>query len=140
MTLRDIINIIKQSALRLPNIHSFYEGDIYKLNTEMDVEYSSVVVTQGQHRVSIEEQEMIYDLYIFFVDRQTDGGENAIDVQSHGIQVLNSIMEDLDRSDLVVGDYTIDVFKERFASLCAGAYAHIQITAPVDVCDNYETT
>jgi hypothetical protein len=44
----------------------------------------------------------------------------------------------LDRSDLVVDDYTIDVFKERFASLCAGAYAHIHLTAPVDVCDNYE--
>lgn len=136
-SLKDIILKIKDLSLSFPDINSFYEGDVYQLNENPKVQYSTIVVTQGQHNVDIENQTITYNLIVFFVDRQTSDGDNILDVQSHGVDVLNSIALNL-IDDCIVNNFTIDTFKERFSSLCAGAFMRIGITLPINDCSNYK--
>lgn len=137
MSLRDIIQLIKDAALYYPNVNSVYEGDIYELNTDQSVDYGSVVITQGVHSVNTLDEEITYNLYIFYVDRQTSNGDNITMVQSHGINIVNAILTRLGEM-MNIEDYTIHTFKERFGSLCAGAYAEVGITVALDTCADFE--
>ena len=137
MSLRDIFKIIEDTATQFPDIHSFYEGNIYELNEGQSVDYSSVVVTQDQHVVDMIEQKITYNLYIFYVDRENNDGSNVDDIQSGGITRLNTIINTLADSGFIITNYTIDTFRERFSSLCAGAYAHVGMTTALDICDTF---
>lgn len=136
MSLRDIIKLIKDAALHYPNVNSVYEGDIYELNTDQSVDYASVVITQGEHQVNTLDEEITYNFYIFYVDRQTSNGDNITMVQSHGINIVSAILTRLGEV-ANVENYTIHTFKERFGSLCAGAYAEAGITVHLDTCADY---
>lgn len=134
-TLKDLILKIKDIASKIPNVNSFYQGDVYQLNENADVKYSACVVSQGQHVVNMDDFTVNYNLIIFIIDRQTSDADNVLDVQSHSIDVLNTIATELNKI-CIIEDYTIDTFKERFSSLCAGAFMRIGIELPMnDLCE-----
>lgn len=136
-SLKDIILKIKELALSFPDIHSFYNGDVYQLNENADVKYSTCVVSQQQHEVDVENQTITFNLIVFIIDRQTSDGDNILDVQSHAIDILNNIALELS-SMAVVNDYNINTFRERFSSLCAGAFMNIGIEIGIDDCNNFK--
>lgn len=136
MRLKDLIYKIKDIALQLPNVHTFHAGDVYYLNETPDVKYGAVVATQDTHRIDIDEELIYYHFILFFVDLQTHEGSNKVDIQSHGIEVLTSIIEHL--NIMTDGEISINVFEERFSSLCAGAYADVTFVLPYTICDLHD--
>ena len=135
MTLKDIINKIKEAAASLPGVNSAEEGNIYDLmNGNRQVKYASVVITQGTHRYG--DNQMLYSFNIFYIDRLVDDLEsNRLEIQSNGIEVLKNIInqiceeENVDRTEA-----TIEVWTEKFSDLCAGAYAQVTFQVPTDDC------
>ena len=67
MTYYDIINGIKDCALEEPNVNYFGHTDVFKLNSEPDINYSVVYVTPNQHTIT--EDNTVYSLNIYYIDR-----------------------------------------------------------------------
>lgn len=129
MTLKEIVNSIVSIAKAQPNVNSTFVGDIYELNHYNDVDYSAFVVTQQQHNINNEEGYIAYNFNLFYVDRLTADESNRLDVQSTAISFLNAVIADLEMLGLIINDYTINTFNEKFNDVCAGAYATLAIRA-----------
>lgn len=125
MKLKDLINDLIARAQALPNVHTVYEGSIYDLNERKDIEYGAVVITQGTHRYR--DGFAYFNFEIFYVDRLTETADNKVDCQSHGIDVLSSILY-----DYVEEQIAFHTFTQRFESECAGAYASVEIIVPFE--------
>lgn len=136
VTLYKTIEDIKTIAGTEPNIGYIADGDIYELNSRQDINYPAFVVTQGTHRSDIDNDTEIYTLTLFCVDRLVSDQTNKLDVQSWANTTLKTIIDKIEAANIgmVIGDYTVDVFTERFESVCAGAYATIQIEVDVENC------
>lgn len=135
MTLKDIVNKIKEAAASLPGVNSAEEGNIYDLmNGNRQVKYASVVITQGTHRYG--DNQMLYSFNIFYIDRLVDDLEsNRLDVQSQGIEVLRNIINQVcDEDEIDRTEAMIEVWTERFQDLTAGAYAQVTFQVPSDDC------
>lgn len=139
MSLKDIILKIKDLALKFPDIHSVFHGDVYQLNEMPNVNYGACIISQGQHNVNVDENKIIYNFIIFIVDRQTSDMSNVLDIQSHSVDLLNGIAGALNgEDDLIIYDYSIECFSERFSSLCSGAFMRIGVEVPINDCENYK--
>ena len=136
MTLLEIIELIKEAALSQPNVNAFSEGSIYDyMNANPDISYSVVFLTQQTHRET--EGFMHYSFYIFYVDRlQSDLDSNRALIQSGGMRVLSNIIRTVcDNLDIEVPDVTYVPYNQRFADECAGVYASVEFTVPIeDIC------
>lgn len=136
MTLLEIIELIKTTALNQPNVNSAVEGDLYDyMNANPDIAYSVVFLTQQSHRES--EGFMRYGFYIFYVDRlQSDLEANRALIQSTGLRVLSNIIRTVcDNLDMEVPDVTYMPYTQRFADETAGVYVSVEFTVPIeDVC------
>lgn len=136
MTLLEIIELIKSTALNQPNVNSAEEGDIYDyMNGNLDISYSVVFLTQQTHRET--EGFMHYSFYIFYVDRlQSDLDSNRALIQSGGIRVLSNIIRTVcDNLDIEVPDVTYVPYSQRFADEVAGVYVSVEFTVPIeDIC------
>ena len=133
MTLLEIIDLIKSTALNQPNVNSAVEGDLYDyMNANPDISYSVVFLTQQTHRET--EGFFHYNFYIFYVDRlQSDLESNRALIQSGGIRVLSNIIRTVcDSIDMEVPDVTYVPYSQRFSDECAGVYASVEFTVPID--------
>lgn len=136
MTLLEIIELIKTTALNQPNVNSAVEGDLYDyMNANPSIDYSVVFLTQQSHRET--EGFMHYSFYIFYCDRlQSDLDSNRALIQSTGLRVLSNIIRTVcDNLDIEVPDVTYVPYSQRFADEVAGVYASVEFTVPIeDVC------
>lgn len=133
MNLYNIINNIKTLAQNTININSMFVGDVYELNS-VDVEYPCAVISQGTHSSSNLDTET-YNFHIFLVDRLLEDKTNEIEIKSWANENLKNLMELIEDTDIGdIQDYSIDVFTERFTSLCAGAYLSVNISVDNDNC------
>lgn len=132
MTLKQIINSIKQCAELEPNVNGVYVNDVYQLNAIPNVDYSCIVITQNTH--VNDEDTITYQFYLFYVDRlinPTDGYDNQIEIQSRGIEVIRNIVnrfnEVNDDDTFIEYSYQLTPFNERFKDDCSGIYATINV-------------
>ena len=136
MTLLEIIQTIKEAALSQPNVNAFSEGSIYDyMNANPDISYSVVFLTQQTHRET--EGFFHYNFYIFYVDRlQSDLETDRALIQSTGMRVLSNIIRTVcDNLDMEVPDATYAPYSQRFPDECAGVYASVEFTVPIeDIC------
>ena len=136
MTLLEIIELIKTTALNQPNVNSAVEGDLYDyMNANSDISYSVVFLTQQSHRET--EGFFHYNFYIFYVDRlQSDLETDRALIQSNGMRVLSNIIRTVcDNLDIEVPDVTYIPYTQRFADECCGVYASVEFTVPIeDIC------
>lgn len=135
MTLLEIIKHIQDIA-KVNHTNSSFVGDIYELNQRQDIEYPAFVVTQGTHQTNNEEDLDIYNLNLFYVDRLLEDKSNELDVQDWAYNGLSSIIDALEVGNIGF-QYTassINTFTERFDSLCAGAFANLQIQVEKNSC------
>lgn len=136
MTLLEIIELIKSTALMQPNVNAFSEGSIYDyMNANPDISYSVVFLTQQTHRET--EGFFHYNFYIFYVDRlQSDLESNRALIQSTGLRVLSNIIRTVcDSIDIEVPDVTYVPYTQRFADEVAGVYVSVEFTVPIeDIC------
>ena len=132
MTLSQIISIIKKIALDQPNIHSCVD-EFLDLN-DVTAKYSAVILQQQTHRRN--NDFISFNFYLGYSDRLNEDKSNEIEIQSTGIQVINSIVSKLEDLgfDTTMGSY--NVFTERFLALAAGCYTELSITVPVSQCED----
>lgn len=131
MTLKDIVKGILAVSAKMPNVHTAYEGSVYDLNQKPDIEFSTVVVTQGQHKYDDLSQTWRFNFVIFYVDKLTNDESNRIDVQSNAIIALHNIIRNVNEIfGLESEDEFYDTFTERFTSLCAGGFVTLDFRIP----------
>lgn len=134
MKIKDFYDKIEDIALQHPDVHTFYKGDVYDLNTRQDTVFSACVLTVMGNRDDMDNDIQWMRCNLFYVDRLTDdGGGNAIDVQSHAVDVLRNILR-LIQDDFELQNVEYQVFTERFLALCGGAYVSVEVGVPIDEC------
>lgn len=129
MTLKEIITKIKKVAKKQCNIGYVCEGDIYSLNSLPNIDYSVIFITQQNHSITADLCE--YNINLFYVDRLFGDDTNRLDIQSHGITIINNIINELSSTDIDVDvEYPVSftTFTQRFTDECAGVFATIKIT------------
>lgn len=129
MTLKEIITKIKKVAKKQRNIGYVGEGDIYTLNSLPNIDYSVIFITQSNHSITTDLCE--YNINLFYVDRLFEDDSNRLEVQSHGITIINNIINELSSTDIDIDvDYPISftTFTQRFTDDCAGVFATVKIT------------
>lgn len=136
MNLRRIFDRIKRYIkMADPNTGNVIYGDIYELNHIQTVKYPAVVVTCDRHNGNTDEGWFSFRLNIFITDRLLDDESNRMDIHSHSISILNTVVKMLDDSgDLILNSWEIHVFNERFNDLCAGAYMNLNLRVPISEC------
>lgn len=135
MKLYSVIEGIKRICYTIPNVHTVIVGDVYDLNQLQDIEYSAMVITEQTHQYNNEDEYDVYGLNIFYVDRETSDKSNILDVHSHGIDALKEVVKYIEEiGGYITNQYTINTFEERFDSVCAGAYATINVRFQSEDC------
>lgn len=131
MTLKNIVNYFKYIASQQPAIKSSNDGDVYAImNNPKNEKYAAFVITPN--KVVEVGNFRHYSLTLFFIDRLTENEDNELDVQSFGIEVLSNIVQTVcDGLDLTMPRITYTPFTQKFNSLCAGAFAQIEIEASI---------
>lgn len=138
MTLLDLIRRLERIIAVQPNIHTVVRNDVYKLNSIPSAKYGVVAWTQGTHQMDYRSGMATYQLYLYYINRNTDRPNTETEIVSFGIQILNNIIFTMRQEDIFIDDVQIQPFTERFADDCAGAYATMNIQVPIDLCfENY---
>lgn len=128
MTLIEIIEKIKNIAKKQVNVGYVGEGDIYELNSLPNVDYSVIYITQTNHSITPDLCE--YTLNVFYIDRLFNDKSNRLSIHSHGMSMINNIINTLELSEDVNVEYPVPftTFNHRFTDECAGVFATIKIT------------
>lgn len=134
MKLKQLVKIIEQICLTMPNVRTFICGDVYELNSLLESEYSAMVLSQNTHTVDLEEGVENFSFHLFYVDRLTSDDSNRLDIQSEGNDALITVLGKLDELGIVSRNLSINTFKERFSSSCSGAFASFNITLDINDC------
>lgn len=137
MTLFEVIRTINEVAASEPNINTLVlSGNVFDLNTNnITVKYSAFCCEQMTHQHT-EDDFLSYGFRLYFVDRLTEDSRNKIEVQSKGIQTLESILHKLRDMDIfdIYYDYYYTPFTNKFEAWCAGVYCEVRIQVPSDYC------
>lgn len=128
MTLKELIEKIKTIARKQHNIGYVGEGDIYTLNSIPNIDYSVIFITQQNHSITADLCE--FNINLFYVDRLMNDKSNRLDIHSHGISIINNIINQLASTIDVDVEYPVSftTFTQRFSDECAGVFATIKIT------------
>ncbi len=134
MTYKDIVYRIGQTANGLSA--SFYYGSVLKINERRDIQYPIVVLAPRQNNMT-GDNSIDYGFVLWYIDIQDPDRQDALKIQSRGIEVLRAIGNRLYNSDLDVeiNQGATSLFWERFADIDAGAMCDLTVTAIVDDCD-----
>ena len=133
MNFYNIIQNILETSKRHKNVNEVSEGDIYVYLNSGEHKYPCVFLTVGE--VTDSEMTRNVNCTLFYVDRLSSDQSNRTTVQSLGITTLGDILDTIE-GDVVSVNYT--TFTEKFADMCAGVFATVDITYPLDeVCDEH---
>lgn len=114
-------------------VGDFYYGDIYNINHYQSIKYPAVILTNATHFAGLET--VTYYFNIFYIDRLTEDKSNKLDVQSTAISTLTNALQLIDDQYIVIDNYEIHTFEEKFNDVCAGAYAKVGIKCAIQPCD-----
>lgn len=139
MTLYKLLDTIKGICKNQPNVGDIFYGNVTELNERQDVEYPAVVITQDTHYVNSQEEQERFGIILFAVDRLLEDKSNQQMVQDWANNLLLNVIHELEKLDIdVYTESTVEVFNQRFDSLCAGAFIRTSITVDVDTCDEID--
>lgn len=128
MTLLQVIQAIERVAAKQPSVNTIVRENVFLLNENPAARYGVFSWSQNQHGESISTDYRSYRFTFFYVDRLTESKDNAVECQSVGIETLGNIIRELGEV-LPVSDWAVDVFRDRFADECAGAYCSVTLQA-----------
>ena len=134
MKYKEIVKIIKNISLALPDVQSFYTGDVYEVNADQSVKYSSIVLTNQEHSFDNVNDRFQYNFILFYIDRLTDDEANRTDVHTAAVSALKAIVQHLEDYNVIINDFKFNLFRERFNDSCAGAYATLSVEVEDDDC------
>ena len=136
MKYKEIVKIIKNISLALPDVQSFYTGDVYEVNADQSVKYSSVVLTNQEHQFDNVNDRFQYNFILFYIDRLTDDEANRTDVHTAAVSALKNIVQHLEDYNVIINDFKFNLFRERFNDSCAGAYATLSVEVEDNDCND----
>ena len=137
-TYLQIINLIKDTALAQPNVHTVVR-EFTELNRE-DTKYSAVVIQDrdGLADRILEQDYITYTWHLGYVDRLTYDASNRDDIFSTGMNVITNIMNSIRDTYFPTLEVRIidrfNTFNQRFTANCAGVYVVLAIDVPVSGC------
>ena len=134
MKYKEIVKIIKNISFALPDVQSFYCGDVYEVNADQSVKYSSIVLTNQEHSFDNVNDRFQYNFILFYIDRLTDDEANRTDVHTAAVSALKTIVQRLEDYNVIINDFKFNLFRERFNDSCAGAYATLSIEVEDNDC------
>ena len=138
MNIVQLYEYIKQYALTIPIVKSYYNTSVYECWNNQEVKYGSVVFAVK----SVREQNSIakFDCVLYYGDRLNENKSNRDSIQSDAIGVINNIVNRLNCSnniEYVTYPVQSTIFEQKFADELAGAYANltIDLQSTGDCCD-----
>ena len=102
MKYKEIVKIIKNISLALPDVQSFYCGDVYEVNSDQSVKYGSVVLTNQEHSFDNINDRFQYNFILFYIDRLTDDEANRVDVHTAAVSALKAIVQRLEDYNVIM--------------------------------------
>lgn len=132
MTLREVFTALEGYALSVPDIRTTVRNNVTKLNEMRPVEYGVFAITQNEH--TSRPGWMVYNLNLFYIDRLVNSTDNELEIQSHGIEVLKSILKMAAEDGMEVGEARYTCFADRFQDFCSGVYVNATFTVPESDC------
>lgn len=138
MTLVDIYNNIKDSALSKVGVESAYLEEPYNCwNVYRDIKYGSVAVYIDSVDTGGIGNSRNYKVSLYYADILTETGDNLFSVQNTAVEVLTAIIKDLRGNEgcFIDDNTTVTLFKQKFTDLLAGGYCTFSLGVIVDDCD-----
>lgn len=135
MNLFNIINTIKSTCISYKGVQEFNYGDIYEFENSKMRKYVNMNFTLQNLSNDVDSDGMIVNGVLFCVDRMTDNGDNKLMVQSNCTDILKKVLVRLTENNLswTLSGETYEVFSEKFADLCAGAWVTFSIEVGEDI-------
>ena len=131
MTLLETIKAIEGVAKAQPSVRMVVPNDIFRLNATPSAQYGVFGWTQGQHEASLDSTLIRFRFTFFYVDRLTEDKGNEVEVQSTGVQTLDTVIRTLADMGIWADDYTFQTFNQRFLDECAGVFVSVRLTVPI---------
>lgn len=134
MNLIEIYNLIYSLAESKVGINSIYKTDPYNAWNATETKYGSLCVFI--ETANLNETMITYNVNLYYGDRLTETGDNTFMVQTQAVNVLSSLITDLEHStDLYGITYnSINLFKQKFVDFLGGAYTTLQISVVRNNC------
>ena len=134
MNLQNTLEYIASVAQNHPLINSSYVGSIYDLNSNTNTKYAVFAVEDID--VTKQNHTLLYNCYLYVVDRVMNDESNTIAVQTMAVNTLQEIInyiEGYSQSLEVYGSYIITPIRQKFADECAGAYVQLRLVSQNDI-------
>lgn len=134
MNLQNTLEFIASVAQNHPLINSSYVGSIYDLNSNTNTKYAVFAVEDID--VTKQNNSLIYNCYLYVVDRVMNDESNTIAVQTMAVNTLQEIInyiEAYSQSLEVYGSYIITPVRQKFTDECAGAYVQLRLVSQNDI-------
>lgn len=133
----ELVKYIGEVCLAHPFVNNYYSG-VYRVNTESDICYPCIAFTLNN--TTQQDNTITYNFNLLYADRLTDGLDNALELQSTGIDVLMEIRNALNEYfyHFSFDGGSISTYRGQFSDLCAGAVLDsIQLTVPSHIGNCY---
>ena len=134
MNLQNTLEYIASVAQNHPLINSSYVGSIYDLNSSTNTKYAVFAIEDID--VTKQNNTLLYNCYMYVVDRVMNDESNTIAVQTMAVNTLQEIInyiEGYSQSLEVSGSYIITPIRQKFSDECAGAYVQLRLVSQNDI-------
>lgn len=134
MNLIEIYNLIYSLAELKVGVNSIYKTDPYNAWNTTEIKYGSLCVFI--ETANLNETMITYNVNLYYGDRLTETGDNTFMVQTQAVNILSSLITDLEVvADLYGITYNnINLFKQKFVDFLGGAYTTLQISVARNNC------
>ena len=127
MNINNILLTMKNIASDLKTVHSAYTEDVYTIWNTAEVKYGSFVANiKNVRRI---DNLRSYNIILYYGDRLLQDGSNRLgiwDDATNTLQAVINAIEDLEEVNSV-GEYTIELFEQKFSDMLAGGYVQLDI-------------
>ena len=138
MTLRNLIEVLKDKLETEPFVNQVTFGDVYNVNNDIDIEYP-LVNLDVVSSVITKEMNTSYVMNLYYIDRLTENESNYIDICSAVNYTINSLVNKFAyENDIDINiQSNIQYFQQNFRDKCSGGYITINIVdyTPYDYCN-----